>query len=206
MVNIWKCCFKLYHKRPIHEEFDFFEEVGEGGGSGPKWVGWPLFINFYFNYNCWSYENEEFLISSKSSCGRYTFREPQEGLRNDLKKSLIQNGGLHPYKKFQHSSSISKCSKIGGTELSFEGWRGGFRFPNARRGSNFKKAPLPKFQPIAKISEYIYIKITIHLEWMKFFYLQAYGVMKWLWNRSLFVNRKYFLLKILLYSRNQDKT
>ena len=126
----------------------------EGGeGSGPKGVGWPVFINFYFNYNCWSYENVQFLISSKSSCGRYTFRRPQEGLRNDLEKNLIQNGGLHPYKKFQHSSSISKCSKIGGTELNFEG--GGVSGFPMRGGGPISKKPhcrnfnqLPKFQNI----------------------------------------------------------
>ena len=31
------------------------------------------------------------------------------------RKSLIQNGGPNTHPKFQHSSSIRKCSKIGGT-------------------------------------------------------------------------------------------
>ena len=119
-----------------------FLRGGGGEGSGPKGVGWPVFINFYFNYNCWSYENVEFLISSKSSRGRYSFRRPQEGLRNYFKKSLIQNGGLHPYKKFQHSSSISKCSKIGGTELNFEG--GGFQVSQCAVGVEFQKSPIAK--------------------------------------------------------------
>ena len=38
-----------------------------------------------------------------------------------IQKSLIQNGCLKPHWKFQHSSSIRKCSKIGGTEPTFGG-------------------------------------------------------------------------------------
>ena len=36
-------------------------------------------------------------------------------------KSLIQNGGPNPHQKFQHSSSIGKRLKIGGTDSTFEG-------------------------------------------------------------------------------------
>ena len=38
-----------------------------------------------------------------------------------IRKSLIQNGGPSPHRKCQHSSSIRKCLKTGGTDSTFGG-------------------------------------------------------------------------------------
>ena len=52
--------------------------------------------------------------------GPNSFGGPWWGQRDPIsknRKSLIQNGGLNPHRKFQHSSSIRKCLKIGRTEI-----------------------------------------------------------------------------------------
>ena len=51
------------------------------------------------------------------------------------RKSLIKNGGPNSKKKFQHSSSIRKCSKSGGTNSTF----GGVNPPQGGRGTRFEK-------------------------------------------------------------------
>ena len=55
----------------------------------------------------------------------------QSGSISKIRKILIQNGGLNPQPKFQHSSWIRKCLKIGVF------W-GDFRPLKGARGARFK--------------------------------------------------------------------
>ena len=60
------------------------------------------------------------------------------GRETRFQKILIQNGGLNPHQKFQHSNSIRKCSKNRGAKPSFGGC---FRPPNrggGGEGSDYK--------------------------------------------------------------------
>ena len=56
------------------------------------------------------------------------------------KKAITQNGGSNPHLKFQHSSSIIKCLKIGGTESAFGGLKPPLRSVG---GLNFKISKKP---------------------------------------------------------------
>ena len=114
---------------PILIKFDFFEG--------------PLIINFYLNYYWWTYENVMFQISSKSGNkwrilllgGQNSFWGSQGGQSGPISKNrklLIQNDGFNPQPKFQHSSWIRKCLKIG------DFW-GGFRPPHRGWGVQFQK-------------------------------------------------------------------
>ena len=105
---------------------------------------WFLIINFYLNYYWWTYENVMFQISSKSGNkwrilrlggGQNSFWGSQGGQNGPIsenRKILMQNGGLNPQPKFQHSSWIRKCLKIG------DFW-GGFRPLKGGRGARFQK-------------------------------------------------------------------
>ena len=53
----------------------------------------------------------------------------QRGQRDPIskiQKSLIQNVGLNPHRKFQNSSSIIECLKIGATEMWLKNWPSSF--------------------------------------------------------------------------------
>ena len=121
---------KFNQNQPMNEEIDVFE--GRGGGGGR-----PLIINFYLNYYWWTYKNVMFQISSKSGSkwrilllgGQNFFwgsQGGQSGLISKNLKILIQNGGLNPQPKFQHSSWIRKCLEIrdfwGGFRPPHRGW------------------------------------------------------------------------------------
>ena len=54
--------------------------------------------------------------ASLQGCKKAQFKKIEED---------IQNGGTNPQRKFQYSSSIMKCLKIGGTDSTF----GGFKAP-----------------------------------------------------------------------------
>ena len=126
---------KFHQNRPINEVIDVFE--GGGGEEGRR----PFIINFYLNYYCWTYENVMFQISSKSGSkwrillyfffggGQHSFWKSQGGQSGPISKNLkilIQNGGFNSQPKFQHSSWIRKCSKIGdfwvGSRPPHKGW------------------------------------------------------------------------------------
>ena len=100
----------------------------EGGGRG------SFIINFYLNYYWWTYENVMFQISSKSGNkwrilllgGQNSFwgsQGEQSGSISKNRKVLIQNSGLKPQRKCQHSSWIRKC-------LGIRDFWGAFRPPH----------------------------------------------------------------------------
>ena len=57
-----------------------------------------------------------------------------------IRKGVIQNGCPNPHRKFQHSSSIRKSLKIGGTDSTFGLVVGP---PRGGRGSDFKNSKVP---------------------------------------------------------------
>ena len=60
-----------------------------------------------------------------------------------FKKPRIQNDGPNTHPKFQHSSSITKCLKIGG-KIRLLG--GGLRAPGGFTGPRFQKIEKPRIQ------------------------------------------------------------
>ena len=63
-------------------------------------------------------------------------------------KSLIQNGGPNTHPKFQHSSSIRKCLKMGGTDLTFRGVKSR---PSSRgRGTGFQKFKKASYRTVVQ--------------------------------------------------------
>ena len=95
-------CFKFYQNRPINEEFDFFEGEGRGRGGGgrrgrnkKKHVLHWLLVHFGI-----------FQSAIKTS------------ILDILTRGFLQYVSLcllswSEHSKFQHSSSIRKCLKIG---------------------------------------------------------------------------------------------
>ena len=70
-------------------------------------------------YQCELYSETVQICLHKKKYGVHILRFNSE---NSL-KSLTQNGISIPHRKFQHSILIRKCLKIGGTDLTFGGFK-----------------------------------------------------------------------------------
>ena len=95
--------------------------------------------------------NEEFVF-----CGGQILSVVPDGGRGirfqKLEKILIQNSGLNPHRKFQHSSSVRKCSKIGGNKPTF----GGSDFKNSKKSHTERLS-----KPTPKISAFQLIRHSV---------------------------------------------
>ena len=129
-------CFKFQQSRTINEEVDFIEDGGKTLIS--KFLSQLLLLNIRkFCFSNW--------IKITQEMKNLNFEELRVKIRGEGRgtpiskfgKAPIENGGSIAHRKFQHSSSIIKCLKIGGTNLSFG-------------ESNFKNSKKPHTEPWSK--------------------------------------------------------
>ena len=118
-------CFQYHQNRAIKEELDFWGVRGEGKKirKSPKHNGNPI------SHRKFQHSSLITVFKIRGNYFNFFFLwgggfkvPPRWGGGPDFKnsRSLIQNGGPNPHRKFQHSSSIRKCSEIGGIEMREE--------------------------------------------------------------------------------------